>query len=337
VDVAMVDEKPKQKGWKEHFLRSGVPLEYQVALLMAAEDMAVDADFSFIRRDVGGFKEWSVDILAEWYGPTSNNLKYELNALVECKYRSPEKCVLFLEEPNDQFSPVTLGGTVSSFDTLVPYHLWLNAFVSLEEKLPYVYKGIELHDKGAFDEDFRHGIQQLRYATPAVLRRALDHGLYGHYSEALAIFVTRILVTNAPLRILNRGADIKAIREASNLDEISHQCETVILYSDSGPDFEDHFRLTFESGTKDRLEAAQSFESYLAKAGKKFGIRSDPVNLIEGLSKAQRFECLSVGRQFFVTTLDGLRPLLNSLKHDCREAYRQRTKGKPNYGSKRRS
>lgn len=333
----MVDERPRQKGWKEHLLRSGVPLEYQVALLMAAEGMAIDADFSFLRRDLAGYKEWSVDIAASWYGPGSNNLKYELNILVECKYRSPDKSILFLEEPNDEFSPVTLGGTVCSFDALVPYHLHLNAFVSLEEKLPYVYKGIELSDKGAFEDDFRHGIQQLRYATPAALLSAFDSGLYGHKSEALAIFLTRILVTNASLRILNRNAGIEAIKTASSLDEVSHPCETAILYSDFGPDYQDHFRSTFESGLEDRLSAAQSFERHLADAGKKFRVRSDPVSLMKGFSKGQRFECMSAGTQFFVTTPSGLRPLLNSIKLGCHESYRQRTKHIPKFRPKRSS
>lgn len=89
-----------RRGWNDFLLRSGVPLEYEVALCLASEGMPVDADFSFMRRDVSGLKQWSVDIAASWYGPSANRVNYVLEARVECKYRSPEKCVLFLEEPN---------------------------------------------------------------------------------------------------------------------------------------------------------------------------------------------------------------------------------------------
>jgi hypothetical protein len=36
----------QRKRWKDHLLRSGVPLEYQVARVLADEGLSVDADFS---------------------------------------------------------------------------------------------------------------------------------------------------------------------------------------------------------------------------------------------------------------------------------------------------
>ena len=131
-----------KKGWKDHLLKSGVPLEYEVAAVMSRLGMAIDADFPFLRRDIAGVKELSVDIAANWYGPTANEAGFELHTLVECKYRSPEKILLLLEDPNEEFSPATLGGTVSSFDAWIPFHLPLDAFVPIERNLHYVYKCI---------------------------------------------------------------------------------------------------------------------------------------------------------------------------------------------------
>ena len=68
-----------KKGWKDHLLRSGAPLEYEVASVMSGADMAVDADFPFVRRDSVGIKEWSVDIAATWYGPSENDVGFELH------------------------------------------------------------------------------------------------------------------------------------------------------------------------------------------------------------------------------------------------------------------
>src|SRR5437667_408851 len=43
-----------KKGWMDHFLKSGVPLEHEVAAVMSGAGMPVDADFSFLRPDVAG-------------------------------------------------------------------------------------------------------------------------------------------------------------------------------------------------------------------------------------------------------------------------------------------
>src|SRR5258708_7141677 len=101
-----------KRSWKDHLLKSGVPLEYEVAAILDRADMAINADFSFLRRDVVGAKEFSVDVLARYYGPSENDVGFELDMLVECKYRSPEKTLLLLEHPGASYSPVTLGGTV---------------------------------------------------------------------------------------------------------------------------------------------------------------------------------------------------------------------------------
>lgn len=322
-------EKPR-KGWKDHLLRSGVPLEYQVASILSKEGMSVDADFSFMRRDVAGMKEWSVDIAARWYAQTrkKDDILFELQLLVECKFRSNEKFVLLLEDPNEQHSPVTLGGTVNSFDAFVPYKFPMNAFVPLESSIPYVYKGVELHEGGAVEEDIRHGIQQLRYATPVLLRQAFDFTMYSHPTDMFGQFFTKILVTNAPLFLLKRSVDIETIRAADDIKEISSAIDFAIFYSDYGPDFEDHFRSVFKEEAQDRIAIARSVRDRLQIHGKEISFHDDPVRLVENLSNASRYECRAVGTQFFLTTLDGLPRLLQPLKNACKQSYRDRKKPK---------
>ncbi|OCK59674.1 hypothetical protein [Bradyrhizobium sp. LMTR 3] len=315
-----------RKGWKDHLLKSGVPLEYEVAALMSSADMAVDADFCFLRRDVAGVKEWSVDIAANWYGPTENDVAFGLYALVECKYRSPEKTLLLFEEPNEDFSTATLGGTVASFDALAPFELPANAFVEMERRLDFVYKGIEIFGNGAVEEDIRHGIQQLRYAAPARLRQVFDIVLSSHPDDRLAIFFVKILVTNAPLRLVNRDVKIETIRSASTLDDISAPIDTAILFSDYGPDFEDHVRSIFESGAEDRIKAAESIKRQLAAVGKKFKFYSDPMRLAQDFAQGGGRVCRHMGTQFFITTLHALPNLLASIKNASAEAYDSRTK-----------
>jgi hypothetical protein len=329
VKEANAQAQRASKGWKDFLLRSGVPLEYDVALMLAREGMSVGADFSYLRRDLTGFKESSIDLTATWYGPGENNVKYELSSIIECKYRSPEKVILLLNNPNIKFPPEILGGTVTIFDEFVPYHFPLNTFEQLERKLDFVYKAIELHDNGAHDDEMRYAIQQLRYATPAYLRSTFDFGITPNLEEAIAVFFSKILVTNAPLRLLSSGVDIKAIRAAKRLEDISTPIDTAILYSDYGPDFEDHARFVFGVEAEERKRRAEQVKHELVARGKEIDFLTDPVDLVEDLRKASRSKYHHIGTQFFVTTLRGLRPLIRSIKQAMRHAYRRRTTRNP--------
>jgi hypothetical protein len=317
-----------KKGWKDHLLRSGVPLEYEVARVFAGQGFSIDADFSFLRRDVDGFKEWSTDINATWFGPSENDVAFEFSVLTECKYRSPEKFILLLEDPNESVSPITLGGTVYSIDAFVDFRLPLDTFVPLESELTYVYKAVELHDGGAFEEDLRHGIQQLRYATPALLRKDIDFVMSMHPDDWHAVFLTKILVTNAPIWILNRGIDIATIKSASEVGDIARKAETVILYSDFGPDFEDHTHSIFQPEMEERRKRALWIKDHLKKAGKNISEHSDsdPVHLVSLFSRPQGYGARQIGTQFFITTLSGLPALLASLKKSCLDSYGARQK-----------
>ncbi|MDP3632507.1 hypothetical protein [Phenylobacterium sp.] len=174
-----------QGGWKKHLLRSGVPLEYEVAQILAARRMSISADFSFMRRDGMAKKESSVDISADWYDDPNPNL--QLSLLIECKYRAQNKTILFVPDPNETYSPVTLGGTINSFDYAVPYQIHLNSFVEIDKSLDYVYKAIEISDDGAYEEQIWHGIQQLRYGIPVLLRSNLEFNLFSHPQEAMSL------------------------------------------------------------------------------------------------------------------------------------------------------
>jgi hypothetical protein len=78
----------------------------------------------------------------------------DLHMLVECKFRSQEKIIVLLKDPNSDYLPTTLGGTVNILDNFIPYHLPSDAFEMLERSFEYVYKVIELFDGGAIEKDF---------------------------------------------------------------------------------------------------------------------------------------------------------------------------------------
>jgi len=287
--------------------------------------MSVNADFSFLRRDVDGEKEWSVDISSTWYPDyEASSNAFQLHMLLECKYRSQQKTVILLPDPNEAYPQAILGATINSFDDFTPYWLPSDYIVELERKKNYAYKCVEIHGKDAVEKDLRHAIQQLRYATPALLRQVFEFNASNLFEEMSSLFFTKIIVTNAPLRILATDAGIDKIKNASTLDDISSPVDCAIIHSDFGPEYQEHFQGVFEP-TGYLLEAkAREIQEHLKAKGKKVDYHSDPVKLVGRLINSEAAN--SVGRQFFITTLSGLPGLLDEICEACSLTYKKRTK-----------
>jgi hypothetical protein len=299
-----------------------VPLEYEVAQILARRDMAVTADFVFTRMDGDRSKEFSIDIEAVWYDAESPN--FTLNTIIECKHRAQNKSLLLIPDPNISFPPQTFGGTLNVLDFSSVYTIRNKSIEDLETNIPYVYKGVEISEDGAFEEQFWHGIQQIRYATPPALRQAIDFQLYSHESEQWPIFFTKILVTNSPLRVLNEGCTLSHISEADTLDDISIPADCAIMYSDYGPEYEEHFRRSFSFNKSDRLTVAASLRKSLVARGKSVTFRNDPVRLVKELDKAGRHTVSTLSNQVFVVTLPFFERFISDLQNTCVSAFQGR-------------
>jgi len=309
--------------WKKHLLRSGVPLEYEVGKILSARGMSISADLSFTRRDGMATKESSVDIHSQWYDSSDPNLSLEI--LVECKFRSKNKTFLFLPDPNESYSPATLGGTVQTFDFMMPYTISKDGFVELERNAEYVYKGIELSDEGAFQDQLWHGIQQLRYGVPVNLKNAFEFNLLSNISDSVALFFSNILVTNASIRVLNSECKISDIESASSLSEISSEKDFVVLYSDYGPDYEDHFKTIFSGFLlKNENEAIERRKLIISK-GKTVNWMNDPLRIFNDFENAIRYPLHNVGTQFFIVNLSHLDNLISRIQNYCVAAYNGRS------------
>ncbi|MDZ4057161.1 MAG: hypothetical protein U1D69_09370, partial [Polynucleobacter sp.] len=107
-------------------------------------------------------------------------------------------------------------------------------------------------------------------------------------------------MTNAPLRILNEGCTIAEIETASVLEDISEERDCVILYSDYGPDYEDHFRSIFEGASDLCAEAAEERRRLLVSQGKTIAYLDDPVGMFEQFEIAEKYPTRRVSTQFFI-------------------------------------
>lgn len=309
------------KDWKNKLLSSGVPLEHDVGRILAANGFNLSADFSFMRRDMQGEKEFSVDIEAFQF--REQQVFHLIDLLVECKYRSDEKVVLLLPEPNTKDSLGTLGGTVSAYDEFMPFSVASEPFVEWERFVPFAYKGLELHRDSAVEKDFREGIQQLRYATPSCLRRRMEFSLWSHREDVHPFFFAKFYVTNAPLFLLRDDVGIEEIREAKDLREVAQEVDNAILVSDYGPDYQRHCREVFRD-SDELLKSSKSKRKELVKAGKDVKRLGNPVELVKEFRAGRGYELRSASTQFFICRLTSFGPFLGTLLEVCEDSLRHR-------------
>jgi hypothetical protein len=314
-----------ERGWKRHLLSSGIPLEYEVARTLSALDIATEADYAFTRPDGYQGREGSVDLAGSSFESFGREeIAYKLNLLIECKYRSRNKTLLLL--PSHDSYGVTLGATVNTIDAYSKVHIPMDSFVDFERAYPFVYKGVEIYDGGAIEKEFRHGIEQLRYASPYALRQEIDFQAGSNLEDVVPIFLSRILITNAPIRILSEGIGLSEIESAKSLEAISFGVGAAILHSDYGPDYPDHVKAVFDTDRDRRLSASSFHADQIEMHGKTLTKYSDPNRLLRELVSGNPRHCRSMGTQFFVVNMDYLPKFLRDYKAACKSAYRQRTK-----------
>jgi len=319
------DKGKSQRGWKRHLLSSGIPLEFEIARLLTDMKMVVDADFAFTRSNGAENSEGSVDLYSYLHESVGrNDLAYKLSFLIEVKYRSPQKTPLLLPVQN-HYAP-TLGFTTTVIDSLCPVHINSAPIYSLEDEMDYAYKGIEIYEDGAIEREFRHGLEQLRYAAPVVVRNEIDFSAGNVISDAVPIFITKILVTNAPIRILNEDASLKEVESATSLDEISKRIRYSIIFSEYGPDYKDHMKSVFSSDSETRNNAVAERLEDLQDSGKEISRYSDPTRMLRELTTGETDACRRIGTQFYVSDLEGLPQLIKDIRQACRRSYRARTK-----------
>lgn len=319
------------KTWKDYILRSGAPLEYEVARAMSKFGFEVSADLSYLRRELDGSKEHSVDIFASFWGEPST---FAAHLLVECKYRSPEKSLLLLQDPNVEIAASNLGGTVVCVDQFVPFYLGTNAFLEMEAACPLVYKGVEIHERdNAIDVEFRRAVQQLRYGMPAALHRAIDYSIFNpevSVDYTHAIFLAPVLVTNAPLLVLKEEVDIKTIENAKDLSEITERAGMAVLFSQHGPEYVQHFH-----GAMQDLVIGDFADQYvllleksIKKKRKKIRCHESPTQILRDMRGDDMAWCHETGNQFYIVSLEYLPEFLSQFLAGCHAAYDFRRKSK---------
>ena len=279
------------KKWKSRLLSSSIPLEYEVAKILTDLDFSVSFDYSYFRKDGNQKKEFSTDIKAHSFFPidAENDLDAEITILAECKYRDEGKKWLFLPDINKpDFSNFTLGYTIKSLSEFSLKKTKNNLIYPFEEDLNYALKGIEVNiiTGEVFDKDIRHGISQLKFALPYLIKNGIETNLLGHETDAYPQYFISILITNAELYILNDEFSMQKIKEVNSIEEISTQVPFLVCYSDVTPDFFEHHRDIFENfyieyETSKNLFSFEKYQQTLQN--EKYGFYNSPKRTCQAL------------------------------------------------------
>jgi len=130
--------------------------------------------------------------------------------------------------------PIVMSG-LSPFRWNDDYFLiGLPDIVSLEPKA-YCTRGVSLSSASSDPVQIKHGLQQLRYAIPNLLQSLRIESRGIDMPSSIPIVVP-LLVTNAPLRVLNADVSIAMVGKSVSLAEVTTLHSHVCVYQKAGPE-----------------------------------------------------------------------------------------------------
>jgi hypothetical protein len=229
--------------WKDKLLSSSIPLEYQVAKILASKNIRVSFDFAYQRLDEREEKDFSVDLKGFGFCPFKEESSIELivEFLVECKYRNPNIKWLFLPDIHEGVSSHFSAGPIKIIDEFSNYRL-RNGFGSMLDHLDTCLKGVEvnLHTGDVHETGIVHGISQLTYGLTSIVKDHILSNLGTHIEDCYPTVICPILVTTAELFITNENFSIEKVMQSNNFNELVRPVDYLTLYSNPFASFKTH-------------------------------------------------------------------------------------------------
>lgn len=219
--------------WKNGFLKTGLPLEYVTSNILNEKGYSIFGEYPYLRPNENGeHKEFSIDIRAHKC-LDDNERFFVLDTLIECKFRQKGTVWIFSPFPSD-LMPI---GLVHTTEDLTPVRLQGDSLWEFEKNIGYCVSGVELMNNGGGNTDgSRHGVFQLRYGMPVLLKDSYEHTLDYAWSSGRQInFICPILVTTADLRVIKPNLQLEHFTGAEELDDVSELREALILNESPGP------------------------------------------------------------------------------------------------------
>lgn len=247
---------PNTEKWKPKLLASSLPLEYEAAKILESNGHSANADYSYHRWREGRDVEFSVDIRSIHVTPAPEQSMrgcwYDM--LVECKQRTRSVVWFFLpgisDEPEHQTNDIVLGVDAFSKWSLTDLQWWTTS-----AGMPTCYKGVEIDLSTGHVEsaELRHGLLQLQFALPVLLRARLDTPATSlGVSDNTPLMFTPVLLTNAPLMVAHREFSAAAVDSAADISKLGEPVDCLAVRLSPGRDFVQHCQRHF-AGFKDTV------------------------------------------------------------------------------------
>lgn len=251
-----------EKRWKNYLLKSGLPLEYEVAKIFEDKGCVGSAEYSYFRTNEENRPvEFSYDLDYCFIGGD-----YFIDLMVECKYRDPSVKWLFLPKNYGDFDEVFRTDFLNASD----YFIETPKFPSIEYNLldplaPLCGKGIEILSNNFNPKSISQAISQLSYAFSGKLIDGFESQFHNVNQISLHI---PIIVTTAELYRIKDGLTINELKNSQSLDEVASKADLLILQNSTSIELEKYNQKAFgrfvaEHGKKWLEEKLNSFNKDL--------------------------------------------------------------------------
>lgn len=230
------DPKDKSK-LKESLMRSGLPLEHCVTEILDRKRLTIHGEYIYARQNEGGVEsDHSVDLKATYnfHGRKHGFKDCNITFLLECKYANPAIRWLFLPYATNS----SIGrGLIQSFDLLCSYRLRsLDPIQKIEQQWEYCLKGTAIDTTNNNSQRIERGLSQLRWALPHIAVDLMTRQAFHSVDEdVIPQFICPILVTNAPIFVINKGLSLSDFLQAEDVSTIAAEVPGVICFQEPGP------------------------------------------------------------------------------------------------------
>lgn len=233
----MSNTDKNKTAWKDHLLKSGLPLEFEVKRFLDDKGCISNLERTYLRNNEAEVPtEFSYDI-------DSSYIKGEhfVDLMIECKYRHENVKWVFLPETYhsiDDIGHTDFMHPIDHFNTHPYSHFDFPVAFA-----PLCSKGIELTTDGPNPKTITQAISQLSYAladkvTNAVLHQT-DEVLSGHFAST-TFYSVPIIVTTAALYRLREDVDIQTIKASQEIEDIATRESFLVLKATPGSDLLKH-------------------------------------------------------------------------------------------------
>jgi hypothetical protein len=231
-----------KKIWKDHLLKSSLPLEYDVLKYLDQRGAIADFEYSYLKADESKtVKEFSYDVDASYILPP-----HYVDLMIECKYRH--------QSTNWVFIPEEYGG---------PSEVYQNSFLHASDhftkKLKFPYdgnfplefaplcsKGIEIGTTGDNSKSIIQACTQLSYA----FAEKMVDGMLNQADQLLGgdiiFYHIPIIITTAKLFRLRSNVSIEVIEHSEVIDQVADEHDCLVLKHRTGLDLRNHSQNVFD-------------------------------------------------------------------------------------------